>query len=96
MEPYEGNGSCSIYTNCLHCLSDSLCGWCDANSQCMPRKDSEMENCRSLEQPEDWHYLTLVPSQCANCSNYVDCEPCIDSGICEWWADVAKCARRGR
>lgn len=96
LEPYEGNGSCTQYTNCLHCLSDSLCGWCDANSLCLPRQDNEKDLCRFPNQPDDWHYLTLVPSQCINCSNYVDCEACVDSGICEWWTEDARCARRGR
>lgn len=38
----------------------------------------------------------MQPSQCANCSNFISCEQCLDSGICEWWADEAKCVRLGR
>ncbi|XP_046676550.1 multiple epidermal growth factor-like domains protein 8 isoform X2 [Homalodisca vitripennis] len=94
LEPYEGNGTCSQYTNCLQCLSDSLCGWCEVMRECQPRSNDERTTC--LSGPEDWHYLTIVPWQCANCSNFIDCEDCVGSGKCEWWTDDARCARRGR
>ena len=32
LEPYQ-NGSCDQYRNCLHCLTDSACGWCDINNK---------------------------------------------------------------
>ncbi|XP_067001504.2 multiple epidermal growth factor-like domains protein 8 [Anabrus simplex] len=95
LEPYE-NGSCHLYTNCLHCLTDSLCGWCDLNSRCLLRSLNEMEVCTSPGKPDDWHYLTLLPSRCANCSNYISCETCVGSSLCEWWIEDARCARRGR
>ncbi|XP_054283597.1 multiple epidermal growth factor-like domains protein 8 [Macrosteles quadrilineatus] len=95
LEPFEGNGSCSQYTNCLHCLSDSLCGWCEPTNECQPRSSDERVTCRSPSSSQ-WHYLTIVPSHCANCSNYVDCEACVYTGICEWWPDDARCSRRGR
>jgi len=44
LEPYE-NGSCHQYTSCLHCLTDSLCGWCDLNQRCYSRHLNEMEVC---------------------------------------------------
>lgn len=34
LEPYN-NGSCDSYSNCLQCLSDSLCGWCDISEKCL-------------------------------------------------------------
>lgn len=95
LEPYE-NGSCHLYTNCLHCLEDSLCGWCDLNQRCMSRKSNESEECVSPELPNEWRYLTLLPSSCANCSNYISCESCVSSGLCEWWTEDARCARKGR
>lgn len=91
LEPYA-NGSCSQYTNCLHCLTDSLCGWCELTSQCVSRNVDETESC-SLN--GDWRYLTLLPSACSNCSNYISCERCVESGLCEWWVDEARCMRIG-
>lgn len=42
LEPYQ-NGSCHLYSNCLHCLTDSLCGWCDLNNKCLPRNVNESQ-----------------------------------------------------
>lgn len=92
LEPYL-NGTCSLYTNCLHCLSDSLCGWCELTNECISRIADEMLTCSN---DVDWKYLTLQPSQCANCSNYISCEQCVNSDLCEWWAEDARCARKGR
>lgn len=92
LEPYS-NGTCHLYMNCMHCLSDSLCGWCELTSQCFSRLENETAVC-VLD--DNWKYLTLQPSQCSNCSNYISCEKCIDSGLCEWWAEDARCARKGR
>lgn len=55
---------------------------------------NETEFCRSDEQ---WHYLTLHPTSCNNCSNLISCEECVNATTnCEWWTDDARCARRGR
>lgn len=87
LEPYS-NGSCEQYDNCLHCLTDSTCGWCELNNKCLPRILNETESCVAAQDDEngdrDWRYLTLQPSSCANCSNYISCEKCISSGLCEW------------
>ncbi|XP_046398520.1 multiple epidermal growth factor-like domains protein 8 [Ischnura elegans] len=102
LEPYS-NGSCSSYLNCLHCLSDSSCGWCETIGKCMSRSVNETEECLypvSATAPSakrDWHYLTLLPSSCPNCSNFVSCETCMGADDnCEWWMEDARCARRGR
>lgn len=102
LEPYQ-NGSCHQYGNCLHCLTDSSCGWCDITYQCLPRSANETESCAAdvdwNEQGEpirEWHYLTITPSACANCSNYISCESCVSTKLCEWWTEEAKCARIGR
>lgn len=92
LEPFS-NGSCATYSNCLHCLSDALCGWCDLTNECLPRTANESTSC-VLE--ANWKYLILQPSQCANCSNYISCAECLESDLCEWWAEDARCARRGR
>ncbi|XP_043253802.1 multiple epidermal growth factor-like domains protein 8 [Colletes gigas] len=102
LEPYQ-NGSCHQYKNCLHCLTDSSCGWCDIINKCLSRSINETEHCvADVEWDEDgspiseWHYLTITPSACANCSNYISCESCVGSNLCEWWTEEARCARIGR
>ncbi|XP_065078697.1 multiple epidermal growth factor-like domains protein 8 [Ochlerotatus camptorhynchus] len=92
LEPFS-NGSCSSYMNCLHCLSDSLCGWCELTVQCVSRQTNESTTCRK---ESNWRYLTVQPAQCSNCSNHISCEQCIETGICEWWAEDARCSRKGR
>lgn len=115
LEPYQ-NGSCHLYSNCLQCLTDSLCGWCDIINECVSRNVNEsqvwqdticftnwyisnallyiLQVCKTNE-TDDWHYLTLQPSQCANCSNFISCEHCVSNNLCEWWMDDARCFRRG-
>ncbi|XP_043511947.1 multiple epidermal growth factor-like domains protein 8 isoform X2 [Frieseomelitta varia] len=102
LEPFQ-NGSCHQYKNCLHCLTDSSCGWCDIINKCLSRSINETESCvADVEWDEDgnptreWHYLTITPSACANCSNYISCESCVGSNLCEWWTEEARCARIGR
>ena len=85
--------SCLNYTTCLHCLSDSACAWCEINEKCLSRKSNESKTCTK---DGNWRYLTLNSHQCPNCSNYVDCQKCVKTGICEWQADEARCLRIGR
>lgn len=93
MEPYS-NGTCSQYSNCLHCLTDTQCGWCETTSTCVSRLENENLTC--ISEIGDWRYLTLQPSACSNCSNFISCESCVSSGICEWWIEEARCARIGQ
>ncbi|KAF7989739.1 hypothetical protein HCN44_008413 [Aphidius gifuensis] len=102
LEPYQ-NGSCYQYKNCLHCLTDSSCGWCDINNKCLSRSLDEKKSCSITIDIDknglfinEWHYLTITPSSCANCSNYISCESCVETNICEWWTEEARCARLGR
>lgn len=95
LEPYFA-GNCEQYTNCLECLTDSSCGWCGISSKCLSKSINETEQCLSPVDNENWEYLITQPSQCANCSNYVSCEECIDTGLCEWWTEDARCVRRGK
>ncbi|XP_049864899.1 multiple epidermal growth factor-like domains protein 8 [Pectinophora gossypiella] len=92
LEPYS-DGQCSNYDNCLLCLSDALCGWCEVTGRCEPRGTDERAACA---RGGDWRYLTLQPAACPNCSNHISCERCVAGNYCEWWADEARCARRGR
>lgn len=72
---------------------DSQCGWCEASNKCVSRSVDESLSCKS---DSDWRYLTLQPSACWNCSNFISCESCVNSGICEWWIEEARCARIGQ
>ncbi|XP_075992325.1 multiple EGF like domains 8 [Anticarsia gemmatalis] len=92
LEPYS-DGQCSKYDNCLLCLSDAACGWCELTDRCEPRTTEESTSCVA---DGEWRYLTLQPAACPNCSNYISCERCVSGNYCEWWADEARCARRGR
>lgn len=40
--------------------------------------------------------MTLQPSNCPSCSQYITCQSCTATGLCEWWSEEAKCERRGR
>ncbi|KAK0091776.1 hypothetical protein PV326_002712 [Microctonus aethiopoides] len=102
LEPYQ-NGTCEQYKNCLHCLTDSSCGWCDITNKCLSRSINETESCSLTTDWDDdgiaineWRYLTITPSTCANCSNYISCESCVNTNLCEWWSEEARCARMGR
>ncbi|XP_030761458.1 multiple epidermal growth factor-like domains protein 8 isoform X2 [Sitophilus oryzae] len=92
LEPFA-NGTCSQYTNCLHCLTDSQCGWCELTNTCRSRTDDEQETC-ALD--GDWRYLTIQPGMCPNCSNFISCTSCVATGICEWWIEEARCTRMGQ
>lgn len=92
LEPFS-NGTCSQYDNCLYCLTDSSCGWCELTNKCISRSENEIQNCSSNG---DWRYFTLQPSSCPNCSNYISCSRCLSNTGCEWWAEDARCIRKGR
>ncbi|ENN77377.1 hypothetical protein YQE_06202, partial [Dendroctonus ponderosae] len=92
LEPFA-NGSCSQYANCLHCLTDSQCGWCELTSSCQSRSENEQETCFL---GNDWRYLTLLPGMCPNCSNYISCTSCVNTELCEWWVEEARCTRMGQ
>jgi len=102
VEPYS-NGSCHLYTNCMQCLSDSLCGWCEPSRSCLSR----IAESNSTEPPECFFVvddietktptlLTLGPSKCVNCSDHIACDRCVADGSCEWLVEDASCTRRGR
>lgn len=91
LEPYS-NGTCSQYNNCQHCLIDSMCGWCELSATCVSRTEDEETSC-SVD--GDWRYLTLQSSECSNCSNYISCESCTKTNLCEWWIEEARCSRVG-
>lgn len=93
LEPYWNGSDCNQYSNCLHCLSDAACAWCDLTKNCLSRDVNETSLCRVESQ---WRYLIQQPQQCENCSNYIQCGDCTKEGNCEWWLDETKCVRKGR
>lgn len=101
VEPYS-NGSCHLYTNCMQCLSDSLCGWCEPSRYCLSRigsnatKSDEPSQCYLDAKKTTTAFLTLNPPQCINCSNHISCHQCVSDSSCEWLVDEAYCTRRGR
>lgn len=98
LEPYGiGGAACIAHTNCLACLIDSKCGWCSLTSSCVARLDHHT-NCSitSNTGAKNIHYLTLVPEQCITCEQYIYCNDCVGSGLCEWLPDEASCSRKGK
>lgn len=59
----------------------------------MSRIEDESTTC--VNNDGDWRYLTLQPSACSNCSNYISCESCVNTRLCEWRVEEAKCSRIG-
>ncbi|KAG7161272.1 Multiple epidermal growth factor-like domains protein 8-like [Homarus americanus] len=98
LEPYSvGGAACSAHTTCLACLTDAKCGWCNPSSSCVDRHD-QLTPCplTTTEGTENNYFLTLVPEQCITCEQYIYCNDCVGSGLCEWLPDEAYCSRRGR
>ncbi|XP_026680192.1 multiple epidermal growth factor-like domains protein 8 [Diaphorina citri] len=95
LEPYEGSGECE-YHNCLQCLSDASCAWCDSLSKCFSRSLNESQVCVDQNDPSQWYYMILHPGSCPACAHHITCLACTESGLCEWWPEDARCERRGR
>ena len=93
LEPFSSNGNdCYQSSNCLLCLSDNACAWCDLTSSCLKRDVNETIACRVKNH---WRYLTLKPDQCKNCSNFISCDRCTADN-CEWLLEDSKCVRKAR
>ncbi|CAG0913973.1 unnamed protein product [Notodromas monacha] len=100
LEPYS-NGSCKSFRNCLACLSDAECAWCDATATCLRRNDAGTAQCG--ETPLHLgEFLRLDPSLCPLCSDHISCFACVSAGAitgrpwCEWLVEEATCVRRGK
>jgi hypothetical protein len=68
LEPYS-RGQCYLYTNCLACLSDADCAWCDSISRCQSRSNTSVASCEPPEVTnflglENGDFLRLTPSSC--------------------------------
>lgn len=74
LQPFHG-GNCSLYYNCLACLSDTDCGWCASSSVCYFRTGkSELIDVCSISTLSE--HLIITPEECPSCSDYVDCQNC--------------------
>ncbi|CAL1535782.1 unnamed protein product, partial [Lymnaea stagnalis] len=91
LEPFS-NGNCSSSYNCLSCLTDTLCSWCEVKRSCMPRNVSE-DQCKDGYQHQ---YMITSPSECPECEGYVQCTVCAADPLCEWVIDTGHCTRRLR
>jgi len=87
LKPYQ-NGSCSVHGNCLACMRDHSCGWCDPLSSCQPRSKEEETLCPA--------YLTTEPAYCSSCSDHIYCSECSGDTGCEWLPGESRCLRRGK
>ncbi|KAK7079470.1 Multiple epidermal growth factor-like domains protein 8 [Halocaridina rubra] len=97
LEPYGlGGMSCMNQTTCLACLMDAKCGWCQATSSCVDREHPQTVCMDPGDDSLSTHFLTLVPDQCVTCEQYIYCDDCVSSGLCEWLPDEAYCSRKGR
>ncbi|XP_045596655.2 multiple epidermal growth factor-like domains protein 8 [Procambarus clarkii] len=98
LEPYsEGGAACAAHVTCLACLTDAKCGWCSQTSSCVARHDQQSScSLTTAEGTVNDYFLTLVPEQCITCEQYIYCNDCVGSGLCEWLPDEAYCSRKGR
>ncbi|XP_052789212.1 multiple epidermal growth factor-like domains protein 8 [Mya arenaria] len=90
LEPYS-QGDCKKFTNCLSCMTDTKCGWCDPMDSCMQRNNSD-NTCVG----EGSVLMITEPSVCPVCSDHVECDSCSEDRLCEWVRDSVCCVRRGQ
>nr|KAG5710511.1 hypothetical protein BaRGS_013157 [Batillaria attramentaria] len=96
LEPFS-HGDCSKHYNCLDCLTDTLCSWCQVTHQCVSRNDTEAV-CRKMRDDgngssggvvEDEEFFITSPSECPSCElNHVQCHTCAD---CVWCENTQTC-----
>ncbi|XP_065347637.1 multiple epidermal growth factor-like domains protein 8 [Cloeon dipterum] len=93
LEAWEGT-DCGAHQNCLQCVADQSCGWCELTDQCIARKGKEQTSCTRSD--GHWRYLILQSPACPRCSDITSCKACSSNPLCEWWSHEAQCTRRGR
>lgn len=71
LELYK-NGSCDLLSNCLSCLTDALCGWCESTGQCYLKSSASLE----CQNSDGNSFLVTHPSSCTVCSDYIYCKQC--------------------
>ncbi|WAR31429.1 MEGF8-like protein [Mya arenaria] len=88
LEPYS-QGDCKKFTNCLSCMTDTKCGWCDPMDSCMQRNNSD-NTCVG----EGSVLMITEPSVCPVCSDHVErqnCSSCLDISECAWCENLRTC-----
>ena len=78
LEPYS-NGDCDTHNNCLGCMTDALCAWCDLDHSCVLRNVSGEGSVCTAEDSK----MMLVTSGdvCPLCPDHVDCASCAHVGL---------------
>ncbi|KAK3588362.1 hypothetical protein CHS0354_005627 [Potamilus streckersoni] len=94
LEPFN-TGMCHTHDNCMACMTDTACGWCTRQSQCVRRTyyANDSSTCFTGVGTE---LLITDPEFCPVCSDYVDCQECTQNYRCEWNLEYPSCIRRGR
>ncbi|KAG1714971.1 Multiple epidermal growth factor-like domains protein 8 [Nymphon striatum] len=99
LEPFKAK-NCENNTNCLQCLSNTLCGWNEDLQRCLPRLNSSLVNMNDHSLQEDPKsnalYLNTEFDQCNVCPDYIYCDDCLKGTNCEWLVESAICVRGGR
>lgn len=72
---------CPTYGNCVSCLKEKSCGWCDA-------PDGGVASCQALGQTCPGG--APVEASCP-CQNYNTCEDCVDDGGCVFCISSRSC-----
>lgn len=99
---YRSGQNCSGAINCLACVTDSACGWCqvasDNRGACMRNDEPCIPDGHpsSLEDKRSTYFHALIPSECPTCLQHIYCNDCTSDNDCEWLPDTAHCTRRGR
>ena len=86
LEPYS-NGNCDIHNNCLGCMTDALCAWCDLDNSCVPRNISGEGSVCTTDNSDTM--LVTDGGVCPVCHDHVDCSSCAQ--VCQ---GRGQCVRR--
>lgn len=81
LEPYR-NGNCGSLHNCMACLTDAACAWCNVDSSCVLRENSSISTASTCEGLHPSKYLITSAIDCPVCADYVDCYSCSGVSLC--------------
>ena len=73
LEPFS-EGTCGKHTNCLACMLDTLCAWCDLDKTCVIRNVTKGES--ACVDQNSRKMLITDGSVCPVCSDHVECLTC--------------------
>ena len=75
LEPFS-EGTCGKHTNCLACMLDTLCAWCDLDKTCVIRNVTKGES--ACVDQNSRKMLITDGSVCPVCSDHVECLTCAE------------------